>query len=77
MAGLITRPQPYEYCWNWMKDYLQQTYGDRKFSSNELNEKVEEAWNVAVTDEKLDKLISSMHQRCLDVIAADGGYTRW
>lgn len=68
---------PIEHCWNWMKDYLQQTYGDRKFTSAELYEKVQEAWEIAVADEKLDRLMASMHQRCVDVIAAEGGYTRW
>lgn len=68
---------PIEYCWNWMKDYLQQTYGDRKFTATELYGKVQEAWEIVVTDEKLARLMSSMHQRCVDVIVAEGGYTRW
>jgi hypothetical protein len=68
---------PIEHCWNWMKDYLQTKYGDQKFSSVQLRGKVLEAWDAAVTEEKLETLIGSMQQRCVDVIAAEGGSTHW
>ena len=68
---------PIEYRWNWMKDYLQAKYGDQKFTQRQLHEKVQEAWEVAVTEEELEKLMEDMPKRCRSVIAANGGYTSW
>lgn len=68
---------PIEHIWSWMKMYLQEQYGDRKFSAKELREKVEEAWHAAVTPEKLRHLIESMPRCCQAVIDARGGYTSY
>jgi len=67
---------PIETVWNWMKDWIEREYGERKWTYNELREAVIQAWN-AITIEQLNSLIESMRQRCLDVIAANGGYTKW
>lgn len=68
---------PIEHCWNLMKDYLQHTYGDRKFGKAELYEKVLEAWDVGVTEERIISLTNSMPKRCREVIAANGGNTSY
>ncbi len=68
---------PIEHVWSWMKMYLQEQYGDRKFSAKELREKVEEAWHAVVTPEKLRHLIESMPRRCQAVIDTRGGYTSY
>lgn len=67
---------PIETVWNWMKDYIEDKWGDRQLSYNELRAAVKEAWD-AITVELLNDLIDSMPERCRDVIDAQGGYTKW
>jgi len=42
-----------------------------------LKQMVQEAWDQSVTEERLKELLSTMKQRCLDVIEAGGGSTKW
>jgi transposase len=70
---------PIETIWDWMKDYIQEQYPQYEIggmSYNMLRKAVIEAWN-SISTEQLDELISSMHQRCQDVINADGKHTKW
>jgi transposase len=67
---------PIEKIWNKMKTWLDQTYGDSNFTYDRLREVVKEAWD-AITTEYLQDLISTMPQRCEDVIQAQGGHTTW
>ena len=59
-----------------MKDYIETHYPAEDCSYTELRRQVLEAWD-SITVEQLRGLIESMHQRCLDVIAAEGGHTKW
>jgi len=60
-----------------MKDYLSDLYGDEKKPSyDKLREWVKEAWEV-VPDEVFVGLLSTMKERCEDVIAANGIHTKW
>jgi hypothetical protein len=67
---------PIETVWNWMKDWIQSHYGHLTCSYNRLREIVQEAWNT-ITPDQLDELVSTMQQRCQDVIDAEGGPTKW
>jgi hypothetical protein len=76
---------PIEIVWNWMKQWIQETYGmeidsfeseGKKMNSNRLKQMVKEAWNQ-ITEADLDRLLHTMEQRCLDVITAQGGHTKW
>jgi hypothetical protein len=67
---------PIEKIWNWMKDWIEREYGERNWTYTKLRDAVRAAWD-AITNEQLNELIDSMHQRCLDVIAAQGGHTKW
>jgi transposase len=67
---------PIETIWNWMKDYIENKWGDRQLSYDDLRGAVKEAWE-AVTAEQLTDLLDSMQARCQDVIDAQGGYTKW
>lgn len=59
-----------------MKDYIKEKYGDVQLSYDKLRDAVHEVWDI-ITREQLLELIESMHQRCQDVIDAQGGYTKW
>ena len=59
-----------------MKDYIVNKWGDTQLLYKELRVAVKEAWD-AITVEQLDSLISSMRERCQDVIVARGGHTKW
>lgn len=65
-----------EKVWNWMKDQIEREYRERIWTYLGLREAVKAAWD-AITVEQLNELIDLMHQRRLDVIAAEGGYTKW
>jgi transposase len=54
---------PIETIWNWMKDYIEERYGDVQLSYDKLRDAVREAWDI-ITREQLLELIESMHQRC-------------
>ena len=66
---------PMEQCWDWMKNYIQEKIGDRIITSlDELRAIVEEAWEVAVTDEKIVREVSKLPQLLQYVIQAGGGH---
>lgn len=67
---------PIETIWNIVKNYLQDVYGDRKFSYEQLRAAIREAWE-SVGQEKIDELVDSMGARCQAVIDAHGMYTRF
>jgi hypothetical protein len=76
---------PIEIVWNWMKDWIQDTYGieldnvesqGKKMKPDRLKQMVQEAWDQ-ITEDRLDGLVSSMKQRCQDVINVHGGNTKW
>lgn len=67
---------PIETVWNWMKQYIEETYGDVQLSYDRLRAAVQEAWD-SITEQRLQELIGTMGQRCQDVIDAQGGHTRW
>lgn len=68
---------PIEHLWNIMKDWLQIHYPEPKVTPEQLRAHVIEAWYTVATPEQLDFLMLSMKQRCLDVIANNGGHTKW
>ena len=59
-----------------MKDYIEWVYGDKEHSYNTLWIYVKEAWEQ-ITKEQLNLLIDSMRERCLAVIEAEGGFTKF
>jgi transposase len=53
-----------ETVWNWMKDWIETTYGiEKQFTYDELRKVVKEAWEV-VPHYKLMELLETMPQRC-------------
>ena len=66
---------PIEMVWNWMKDYIQNHFGER-MSYDRLRRAVREAWE-AVPQEYLTELLESMPKRCQAVIDANGMHTKW
>ena len=67
---------PIETLWGKMKDWLDDNFQDDKCSYDVLRARVKEAWDV-IGEETLKEQIESMPQRCIDVIAAEGGHTKW
>jgi hypothetical protein len=67
---------PIETLWNIMKDYLENHYPEEDCSYDQLRAHVKEAWDSISSDQLLD-LLKTMPQRCEDVIAAEGGHTKW
>jgi transposase len=67
---------PIETLWNWMKDWIQNTYGDDVHGYDAIRRAVTAAWD-AVPDELLAELIESMPARCQAVIDANGMHTRY
>ena len=67
---------PIETVWNKLKDWLGQRYPDHKCSYEELRRRVQEAWE-AIEEGLLQEIMDTMHQRCQDVIEANGMYTKW
>lgn len=68
---------PIETCWNWMKDYIEDMYGDdRKPSYDTLRLWVQQAWD-ALPEEFLKEQLESMQERMDMVIMADGKHTRF
>ena len=65
---------PIETVWNWMKDWIDERYGEKKLTYNLLRSAVREAWD-AVPDDFLNQLIDDMPKRCKAVIRADGKHT--
>ena len=68
---------PIENIWNKMKDWLMYNYAEEKKTSyDELRKRVIAAWE-AIGAEVFDELVSTMPQRCQDIIDAQGGNTEW
>ncbi len=66
-----------ETCWNWMKDYIEDRWGwDTNPGYNQLREYVMEAWEALPVDFLIAQL-STMPDRMLAVIEANGLYTRF
>lgn len=68
---------PIETVWCRMKDYIEHKYGHiEKPSYAQLRGFVKEAWEQ-IDDDLIKDLLASMPERCKDVIAADGRFTKW
>jgi transposase len=68
---------PIETCWNWMKDYIEDNYGDiNKPSYDTMRGWVKEAWE-AIPSDYLEGLIDSMPMRMQAVIDANGMHTKF
>lgn len=67
---------PIETIWNWMKDYIENKYGDVRMGYDQLRAVVKEAWD-AISPYQLHELVASMPARCQAVIDAEGGYTKF
>lgn len=66
--------------WNKMKDYIESHYpdlpGGRQYTYDQLRSIVQEAWDP-ISIELLTELLNSMPDRCLAVIEAEGGHTKY
>lgn len=62
--------------WNRMKDILQQLDLEVHRNSKRLKAAVLRAWDT-ITDTEVGEQIRTMHQRCLDVIAAHRMEAKW
>lgn len=67
---------PIETVWDKMKDWLAEHYPEQVVPQSELYDHVLEAWE-AIGSDLFQKQLDSMPQRCRDVIAANGGHTKW
>jgi len=67
---------PIEDIWGRLKDILQEIDPQVYRDSRRLREAVLRAWE-RITDVEIRERIRTMHQRCLDVIAANGMETKW
>jgi transposase len=69
---------PIEYCWAWIKEWINNTYPELIYTTKKDNEAskflekaIFEAWEAMSTD-YLETLIKSMSRRCEVVIAVEG-----
>ena len=71
---------PIESLWNILKNHIQvnspEINGIRLVSSARLKILLEAAWH-SIPSEELSVLIGSMHERCVAVITANRGYTKY
>jgi hypothetical protein len=67
---------PIETVWDEMKDYIEKHYPEVHRSYPRLRRAIQEAWE-SITHETIRALIRGMRNRCIDVILADGGYTKY
>jgi hypothetical protein len=67
---------PIETIWDWMKDYIEQKYPDYHTYYKRLGEAVLEAWE-SIPKERIQALIRGMDERCIEVILAEGGPTKY
>jgi predicted DNA-binding ArsR family transcriptional regulator len=67
---------PIEDIWSRLKDILQEIDPEVYRNSQRLKGAVLRAWET-ITDAEIRERIGTMHQRCLDVIAANGMETKW
>jgi hypothetical protein len=59
-----------------MKDYLEKRYPEVHRSYPRLRRAIQEAWE-SITHARIQELIQEMGDRCIAVILADGGYTKY
>jgi len=61
-----------------MKDYIQAKFPfeKNKLTYAQLRNVVREVWD-SISVEQLNEQILTMHQRCQDVIDANGKHTKW
>ncbi|EPE35500.1 Homeo [Glarea lozoyensis ATCC 20868] len=67
---------PIETLWDLIKDYIQKNYPEVHSSYPRLRTVVQEAWE-SITEATIKELIRSMGDRCIEVILADGGHTKY
>ncbi|KAG0158920.1 hypothetical protein PDIDSM_6440 [Penicillium digitatum] len=67
---------PIESVWNWMKDWIEEKYGDQYMTPTTLRGVVRDAGD-AVPEDFLNGLIESMPARCQAVIDAQGGAAKY
>jgi transposase len=65
-----------EDIWDRLKDLLQEIDPVIHRDRARLRQAVLSAWET-ITDAEIRERIRTMHQRCLDVIAANGMETKW
>ena len=56
--------------------YPKKNYPQVHRSYKRLREAIQEAWD-SITLDTIRDLIRTMPERCIDVIVANGGYTKW
>jgi hypothetical protein len=59
-----------------MKNYIEEKYPEVYRSYKQLREVVLEAWE-SITEATIKELIRGMGDRCIEVILADGAYTKY
>ena len=67
---------PIETVWDWMKDWIEERYDEKKLNYDQLRTAVKEAWE-AVPGSFLNDLLEDMPNRCKAVIAAKGNITKY
>jgi len=67
---------PIETLWDIMKDYIENHYPEVHRSYKRLSSAVQEAWD-SITHDTIRELNKGMADRCIAVILADGGYTKY
>lgn len=67
---------PIETLWDRMKDYIQERYPEVHRSYPRLRSAVLEAWE-AITYAEIREIIRGMGDRCIAVILAEGGHTKY
>lgn len=67
---------PIETLWDIMKDYIEKKYPEVHRSYKRLRTTVQEAWE-SITHATVKELIQTMGDRCIAVILAEGGHTKY
>ena len=67
---------PIETIWDLMKDYLQEKSPIVYRSYKRLREAIQEAWE-SITQATIQEIIQGMGDRCIAVILAEGGHTKY
>ena len=67
---------PIETIWDLIKNHIQRHFLEVHRSYKRLREAVQDTWESIIV-ETVRELIRSMVERCIDVIVADSGYTKW
>ena len=67
---------PIETVWDWMKDWIEERYDEKKLNYDQLRTAVKEA-QEAVLGSFLNDLLEDMPNRCKAVIAAKGNITKY